>query len=42
MNQIITYNGKKCTVITVFSDINIARVEDEKGEIFDIDSKYLK
>ena len=35
------YKGQKITVITVFKDIDIAIVEDEEGNIFDIKNSLI-
>ena len=36
------YNGKSVKVITVFLDIDVALIEDENGEIFDVKNSLLR
>jgi len=35
------YRGKTVTIITVFSDIDLAMVEDENGNILDVPHSLL-
>lgn len=37
-----TYEGKQVKVITVFSDIGVAIVEDEYGNIFDVKNSFIR
>ncbi|QOY51042.1 hypothetical protein [Candidatus Sulfurimonas baltica] len=37
-----TYEGKQIKVITVFSDIGVAIVEDEYGNIFDVKNSVIR
>lgn len=41
-STITTYEGKPVTVITVFSDIDIAMIEDANGEIFDVKNSLIR
>ncbi len=41
-NSITVYEGKKVTIITVFSDIDIAMIEDENGKIFDVKNSQIR
>ncbi len=41
-NSTATYKDKTVTVITIFSDIGIAMIEDEDGNILDVKSSELR
>ena len=41
-NTTTTYEGRPVTVITVFSDIDIAMIEDENGNIMDVKNSLLR
>ena len=36
------YEGKEVKIITIFTDIDVALVEDENGEIFDVQNSLLR
>ena len=40
-DTITMYDGKPVTVITVFSDIDVAMIEDENGNILDVKKSLL-
>ena len=36
------YEGREVTIITIFTDINIAMIEDENGEILDVEASLIR
>jgi len=41
-NTNATYEGKPVTIITVFTDIDMAMIEDENGNILDVKNSELR
>ena len=41
-NTNATYEGKPVTIITVFTDIGMAMIEDENGNILDVKNSELR
>lgn len=41
-NSSTTYEGRPVTVITIFSDNDIAMIEDENGNILDVKKSLIK
>ena len=41
-NTNATYDGKPVTIITIFTDIDIAMIEDENGNILDVKNSELR
>ncbi len=41
-NTNVTYDGKPVTIITVFTDIDVAMIEDEDGNVIDVKNSELR